>query len=89
VIGTRKAGMAQLLRYWIPSTAPAGITFYTGDNFSRWQSNLLVGALKDQMLVRLDLNGEKVVSEERLLKNLLGPHPIREPSTKRVHLSAH
>lgn len=64
--------MAQLLRYWIPSTAPAGITFYTGDNFSRWQSNLLVGALKDQMLERLDLNGEKVVSEERLLKNLLG-----------------
>ncbi len=70
--GTHKAGMAQPLYYWIPSIAPSGMTFYTGDKFPRWQGNLFVGALKDQMLVRLSLNGEKVVSEERLFKNLLG-----------------
>jgi glucose/arabinose dehydrogenase len=33
---------------------------------------LLVGALRDQMLVRLELDGEKVVREERLLRGLVG-----------------
>jgi glucose/arabinose dehydrogenase len=70
--GTQKTGMAQPLYYWVPSIAPSGMTFYTGEKFPRWQGNLFVGALKDQMLVRLSLNGEKVVSEERLFKNLLG-----------------
>lgn len=70
--GTRKTGMAQPLYYWVPSIAPSGMAFYTGDRFPRWHGNLFVGALKDQMLVRLSLDGEKVVSEERLLINLLG-----------------
>lgn len=70
--GTHKAGMAQPLYYWVPSIAPSGMAFYTGDKFPRWRSDLFVGALKDQMLVRLSLDGDKVVSEERLLKNLLG-----------------
>jgi glucose/arabinose dehydrogenase len=70
--GTQKTGMAQPLYYWVPSIAPSGMTFYTGEKFPRWQGNLFVGALKDQMLVRLSLKGEKVVNEERLLKNLLG-----------------
>ncbi len=70
--GTHKPGMAQPLYYWVPSIAPSGMTFYTGDKFTRWRGNLFVGALKDQMLVRLSLDGERVVSEERLLKNKLG-----------------
>jgi glucose/arabinose dehydrogenase len=70
--GTRKPGMAQPLYYWVPSIAPSGMTFYTGDKFKRWRGNLFVGALKDQMLVRLTLEGERVVSEERLLINKLG-----------------
>ena len=70
--GTHKTGMAQPLYYWAPSIAPSGMTFYTGDRFPRWRGNLFVGALKDQMLVRLTLDGEKVISEERLLKNIFG-----------------
>ncbi len=70
--GTHKPGMAQPLYYWVPSIAPSGMTFYTGDKFTRWRGNLFVGALKDQMLVRLSLDGERVVSEERLLKNQIG-----------------
>jgi glucose/arabinose dehydrogenase len=70
--GTHKPGMAQPLYFWVPSIAPSGMTFYTGDKFVRWRGNLFVGALKDQMLVRLSLDGERVVSEERLLKNKLG-----------------
>ena len=70
--GTRKEGMAQPLHYWVPSIAPSGMAFYTGDKFARWKGDLFVGALRDQMLVRLKLDGEKVVSEERLLKGVLG-----------------
>jgi glucose/arabinose dehydrogenase len=70
--GTHKAGMAQPLYYWVPSIAPSGMAFYTGERFPRWKGDLFVGALRDQMLVRLKLDGEKVVREERLLKGVLG-----------------
>ena len=70
--GTHKAGMEQPLHKWVPSIAPSGMAFYEGDRFPGWRGNVLVGALRDQMLVRLELDGEKVVREERLLKNLVG-----------------
>jgi len=70
--GTHKAGMAQPLHKWVPSIAPSGMAFYTGDRFPRWKGDLFVGALKDQMLVRLKLDGEKVIREERLLQGVLG-----------------
>jgi glucose/arabinose dehydrogenase len=70
--GTHKAGMAQPLHYWVPSIAPSGMAFYTGEKFPRWRGDLFVGALRDEMLVRLRLDGEKVVSEERMLKGVLG-----------------
>jgi glucose/arabinose dehydrogenase len=64
------AGMEQPVKYWVPSIAPSGMAFYTGDLFPAWKGSLLVGALKDQMLVRLTLDGEKVTGEERLLQGL-------------------
>ena len=70
--GTQKPGMAQPLHYWVPSIAPSGMAFYTGDRFPRWKGDLFVGALRDQMLVRLKLDGEKVVREERMLRGALG-----------------
>jgi aldose sugar dehydrogenase len=48
------------------------MAFYTGDRFPKWKGNLFVGALRDRMLVRLVLDGDKVVKEERLLRNELG-----------------
>jgi glucose/arabinose dehydrogenase len=70
--GTAKPGMAQPLHYWVPSIAPSGMAFYTGDRFTRWKGDLFVGALRDQMLVRLRLDGEKVVKEERMLQGTPG-----------------
>jgi glucose/arabinose dehydrogenase len=70
--GTAKAGMEQPIHYWVPSIAPSGMAFYSGDKFPRWQGDLFVGALKDQMLVRLRFDGEKLVREERMLKGVLG-----------------
>jgi glucose/arabinose dehydrogenase len=70
--GASKEGMAQPLHYWVPSIAPSGMAFYSGDKFPKWQGSLFVGALRSQMLVRLQLDGEKVVKEERLLQGTLG-----------------
>ncbi len=70
--GTAKVGMAQPLHKWVPSIAPSGMAFYTGGKFPKWRGDLFIGALRDQMLVRLKLDGEKIVREERLLKNALG-----------------
>jgi len=65
-----KAGMEQPVKNWVPSIAPSGMAFYTGDAFPGWKGNLFVGALAAQLLVRLELDGEKVTKEERLLANL-------------------
>lgn len=70
--GTHKAGMEQPLYKWVPSIAPSGMAFYEGDKFPNWRGNLLIGALRDEMLVRLELDGEKVTKEERLIKNAIG-----------------
>jgi glucose/arabinose dehydrogenase len=67
---TAKAGMEQPVKYWVPSIAPSGMAFYTGDLFPRWKGSLFVGALAGQLLVRLELDGEKVTKEERLLGGL-------------------
>ncbi len=65
-----KPGMEQPIKYWVPSIAPSGMAFYTGNLFPQWQGSLFVGALAGQLLARLELDGERVVKEERLLTNL-------------------
>ena len=67
---TQKEGMEQPVWHWVPSIAPSGMAFYTGDLFPAWRGNLFVGALKAQLLVRLELDGQKVVKEERLFRGL-------------------
>lgn len=70
--GQEKPGMVQALKVWVPSIAPSGMAFVSGSQFPQWQGSLLVGALRGQMLVRLTLDGEKVVSEERLFQGRPG-----------------
>ncbi len=53
------------------------MAFYTGDLFPAWRGSLFVGALAGQMLVRLELDGDKVGKEERLLQELQRAHPRR------------
>lgn len=60
-------GFSEPRYYWDPVIAPSGMVFYDGDMFPDWQGDLLVGSLKPGALVRLDLDGDTVVGEERLL----------------------
>lgn len=70
--GTHKQGMEQPLYYWDPSIAPSGMSFYFGNRYPEWQGSLFVGSLKFRLLVRLELDGENVVKEERLLEDAIG-----------------
>lgn len=70
--GKAKAGMEQPLHVWVPSIAPSGMAFYDADAFPAWRGSLLIGALKDELLVRLRLEGDQVVGEERLIAGEIG-----------------
>jgi glucose/arabinose dehydrogenase len=67
---TSMPGVEEPIYFWVPSIAPSGMAFYTGDLFPEWQGNLFIGAMAGQHLVRLILDGERVVAEEQLLEEL-------------------
>jgi aldose sugar dehydrogenase len=68
--GTAKPGMEQPVFYWDPSIAPSGMAFYTGDKFPAWRGSALVGALRSTLVSRLELDGNRVMREERMLSGL-------------------
>ncbi|MDO9564528.1 MAG: PQQ-dependent sugar dehydrogenase [Bradyrhizobium sp.] len=68
--GAAKDGMEPPLKYWVPSIAPSGLAFYSAKLFPKWTGSLFTGALSGRMVVRLQLDGTTVTSEERLLPNL-------------------
>lgn len=70
--GTHKVGMEQPLHFWVPSIAPSGMAFYSGDKFPQWRNSLFIGSLKFKLLVRLELRAGQVIKEQRLLKGELG-----------------
>lgn len=67
---TEKEDMAQPQSYWVPSIGASGLTFITGDRYPAWKGNLLAGSLRFQYLARLTIEGDKIIKEEKLLKNI-------------------
>jgi glucose/arabinose dehydrogenase len=68
---TERDGVASPVHHWVPtSIAPSGMAFYTGDAFPEWKGDLFIGALREQKLVRLELDGERVVAEHALLEDM-------------------
>jgi len=76
--GTSRPGMEQPLYYWDPVIAPSGAVFYTGDRFPDWRGSLFVGSLTPGGVVRLQLDGTRVVREERYLANLGRVRNVRQ-----------
>lgn len=64
----QKKGMEQPVYYWDPVVSPSGITFYKGNRIPEWQNNLFIGTLSEQHIIRLVIENNKVVGEERLLE---------------------
>lgn len=68
---TEKPGLEQPLHHWTPSIAPSGMAFVTSERYGKaWQGSLLLGSLKFRYLARLELDGARVVKEDRLLPEL-------------------
>lgn len=68
--GKRAAGTEPALHVWEKSPAISGMAFYQAERFPQWQGNLFIGALVGQALIRLELDGDRVVHEERLLEQM-------------------
>ncbi|MEM6492261.1 MAG: PQQ-dependent sugar dehydrogenase, partial [Pseudomonadota bacterium] len=67
-----RADVIEPLYYWDPSIAPSGAAFYDGDLFPAWRGDLFVGALRGQHIARLELDGDRIVGEERLFEFAFG-----------------
>lgn len=72
---TQAEGMAQPRYYWDPVIAPSGMSFYDGDAFEEWRGDLLIGSLNPGAMVRLRLQGDRVIGEERFF---VGQERIRD-----------
>lgn len=65
--GIQKAGMVQPIHIWVPSIAPSGMAFYSGNRYRGWSNSLFVGGLRSQALIRLEHQDNRIVAEERLM----------------------
>lgn len=65
----QKEDMMQPVYYWDPVISPSGMTFYSGDRIPEWKNSLFIGALSGMHIVRLVIEDNKVIGEERLLAN--------------------
>ena len=53
--------------YWDPTSAPSGMSFYNNDAIPEWENNLFIGGLAPNYIVRVIIEGDTIVGEERLL----------------------
>ena len=78
---TEAEGMEQPLTYWVPSIAPSGLTKLTSDVYPGWKGDLFTGGMNGPAglkLVRIDMEGGKVVGREDLLTGDDAGFPIRD-----------
>jgi glucose/arabinose dehydrogenase len=69
--GTARADVVAPVQVWVPtSIAPSGMAFVTSDRYPGWKGSVLIGALRGQKLVRVELAGTRAVREEALLTEL-------------------
>jgi glucose/arabinose dehydrogenase len=67
-----REGLESPLLEYTPAVAPASGTFYRGNAFPQFQGNFFFGCLRGETIIRVVLDGRKVVSQERLLERQYG-----------------
>ncbi len=76
--GTHRAGMEQPVHIWVPSIGISGMMIYSGDRFPEWRGNVFVGGMVGQRLVRLTLQGQRVINEEALAQRFGRIRDVRQ-----------
>ncbi|TXI24650.1 MAG: PQQ-dependent sugar dehydrogenase [Nitrosomonas sp.] len=79
-------GFEEPIYYWNPSIAPSGMMFYRGNLFPEWKGNLFIGSLVGRHLVRLVVNSNQVISEEKLLMNQARIRDVAEGPDGAIYL---
>jgi glucose/arabinose dehydrogenase len=64
---THAPGLEQPIYYWDPVISPGALAIYSGDLFKEWKGNFLIAGLSSKALIRLVLEADRVIGEERLL----------------------
>ncbi len=64
-------GIEAPVHYWVPSIATSGLLFYTGERFPQWRGSAFVGGLASKQVARLEMDGNRVVREERLFEGVV------------------
>jgi glucose/arabinose dehydrogenase len=67
---TSRDGMEQPQAVWVPSIAPSGMIQYRGSLFALWRGDLIISALAGMQARRVDLEGARVVGQEKLFADL-------------------
>lgn len=67
---TSRPGMEQPITYWVPSIAPCGMAFVQNSVYEGWENDLIVGSLKFNYLVRLVIENNEVVKEEKIVEGI-------------------
>ena len=64
-------GMEEPFLFWVPSIAPSGFLYYTGERFERWKGNLFVGGMRGTVFQRIVLNAKGLpITRESMLTDL-------------------
>jgi glucose/arabinose dehydrogenase len=85
--GTQKEGMEPPRHVWVPSIGVSGMLFYTADRFPGWKGDMLVASLAGQRLIRLGLDGQRVVREETVLQGMGRLRDVRQGPDGLVYLA--
>lgn len=67
---TARVGMQSPTIYWVPSIAPCGLTVVTGNQYPGWEGDLIVGSLKFSYLVHVEVEGSRIVSQEKIAEGI-------------------
>jgi glucose/arabinose dehydrogenase len=70
--GRSQPGMVEPIYEFLPTLAPSGLTFVTGDRYPRWKGDLLIGGLRAEQVRRVVLQNRTVVHAEELIRGRLG-----------------
>lgn len=84
---TSLPNMEDPIHYWVPSIAPSGMVFVTSDKYPEWKGNILIGSLKFQYLDRCVVEGEKIISEEKLLEDIGRVRSVRQGPDGFIYVS--
>lgn len=85
--GTLREGMEPPVYVWVPSIGVSGMIFYTGDAFPEWKGDMLVGGMSGQRLVRLRLDGRRIVRQEDLLRDIGRVRDVEQSPDGAVYLA--